>query len=177
MIFHKTKIDGLYIIEPELRIDDRGYYTRLFCKKELLEHGLEFDIMQINRSVTKKKGTIRGIHFQKEPKSEGKIMQCIKGAIYDVAIDLRKGSSTYGQWIGEELTEDNNKILFIPKGFAHGFQTLTDNSLVQYPVSEFYSPEYEDGIRWDDSLFSITWPLKNPILSDKDRCWPDSTLL
>jgi len=176
MIFHKTKIEGVYVIEPELKVDSRGYYTRIFCEKELAEHGLTFDVAQINRSVTTKKGTIRGMHFQKEPKSEGKLMQCVKGKIFDVAIDLRKDSKTYGHWIGEELTEDNNKMLFVPKGFAHGFQTLTDDCLVQYPVSEYYSPEYEGGIRWDDPSFTIHWPIENPILSEKDKQWPNYIL-
>lgn len=172
MIFLKTKIKGLYIIEPELKIDERGYFARFFCKKELTKENLVFDIMQINRSFTKKKGTIRGMHFQRDPKSEGKIIQCLKGAIYDVAIDIRKNSSTYGQWVAEELTENNKKMFFIPKGFAHGFQSLKDNSEILYFVSEFYSPEYEGGIRWNDPFFNINWPVKNPILSEKDKNWP-----
>ncbi|MCX6722129.1 MAG: dTDP-4-dehydrorhamnose 3,5-epimerase [Candidatus Staskawiczbacteria bacterium] len=172
MIFIKTKIKDLYIIEPELKIDERGYFARFFCKKELAKENLIFDIMQINRSFTKKKGTIRGMHFQRDPKSEGKIIQCLKGAIYDVAIDIRKNSSTYGQWVAEELTENNKKMFFIPKGFAHGFQSLKDNSEILYFVSEFYSPEYEGGIRWNDPFFNINWPVKNPILSEKDKNWP-----
>lgn len=172
MIFQKTKIEGVYIIEPELKVDSRGYYTRIFCKKELEKNNLFFDVVQINRSVTKKKGTIRGLHIQGEPKLEAKIMQCLKGAIFDVVIDLRKNSPTFGQWIGQELSEENNKMLFVPKGFAHGFQTLTDNCLVQYPVSEFYAPEFEKGISWNDPFFNINWPIKQPILSEKDKNWP-----
>lgn len=172
MIFHKTKIDGLYIIEPEFKNDERGYFSRVFCKKELAKTGFNFEVVQINKSLNKKKGTIRGMHFQKPPKAENKIVQCIRGAIYDVAIDLRQGSPTYGQWVAEELTEDNRKMFLIPKGFAHGFQSSRDNSEILYFLSEFYSPEYESGVRWDDSFLNIKWPIKDPILSEKDKNWP-----
>ncbi len=172
MIFKKTKIEGLYIIEPELKVDERGYFTRIFCQEELVKTGLSFNVAQINQSLTKKKGTIRGMHFQKPPKAEDKIVQCLKGAIYDVVIDLRPDSSTYSQWVAEELSGQNKKMFFIPKGFAHGFQALVDNCEVQYFVSEFYSPEYARGIRWNDSRFNIQWPIKNPILSKKDKNWP-----
>ncbi len=172
MTFHKTKIKGLYIIEPELKTDERGYFIKVFCKKELAKEGLTFDIVQANQSLAKKRGTIRGVHFQRKPKAEAKIVQCLRGAIYDVAVDLRKGSSTYGQWVGEELTEDNKKIFLIPRGFAHGFQTLSNNSEVLYFASEFYSPKYESGIRFNDPFFNITWPIKNPIVSEKDKNWP-----
>jgi dTDP-4-dehydrorhamnose 3,5-epimerase len=171
MKFKETKIKGLYIIEPELKIDERGYFARIFCKKELKKIGFNFDIVQINRSLNKKKGIIRGMHFQKPPKAEDKIVQCIKGAIYDVAVDLRKGSRTFGQWVAEELTEHNKKMFLIPKGFAHGSQSLKDNSEILYFLSEFYSPEYESGVRWDDPFFNIKWPIKNPILSEKDKNW------
>lgn len=172
MIFTKSKIDGLYIIEPELKNDERGFLMKIFCKKELAKQGLTFDIVQVNQSLAKKKGTIRGLHFQREPKGEAKMVRCLKGAIYDVAVDLRKNSLTYGQWVFEELTQDNKKILLIPKGCAHGFQTLSNNSEVLYFSSEFYSPQYESGIRFNDPFFGITWPIKNPILSVKDKNWP-----
>lgn len=172
MIFHKTKIKGLYIIEPNPKVDKRGAFARNFCKKELTKEGLIFDIAQINQSLTKKEGTIRGMHFQKEPKSESKIVQCLKGKIYDVVIDLRKNSSTYGQWMSKELDDKNKTMFFIPKGFAHGFQTLVDDCVVQYFVSEFYSPEHESGVRWNDPFFNIKWPIKNPILSEKDKNQP-----
>lgn len=159
-------------MDPELRIDERGFFTRVFCKGELSKEGLPFNIVQANMSFTKKRGTIRGMHFQKHPKAEIKIVQCIKGAVYDVAIDLRKGSSTYGKWVGQELTEDNKKMFLIPKGFAHGFQSLKDNSKILYFVSEFYSPKYESGVRWNDPFFNIKWPIKNPIFSEKDKNWP-----
>jgi dTDP-4-dehydrorhamnose 3,5-epimerase len=172
MIFHETKIKGLYIIEPELRVDERGYFARIFCKKEFAEMDLNFDIVQVNRSLTKKRGTIRGMHFQKAPRAEDKIVQCTKGAIYDVAIDLRKDSLTFGQWVAEKLTEDNKKMFLIPKGFAHGFQILRDNCEIQYFMSEFYSPKHENGVRWDDPFFNIIWPIENPTLSEKDKNWP-----
>lgn len=172
MIFRKTKIDGLYTIEMELKIDERGYFARTFCGKELVKEGLKFNIVQINRSVTNKKGTIRGMHFQEVPKAESKIVQCLRGAVYDVAIDLRKNSPTYGQWAAEELSEKNKKMFFIPKGFAHGFQTLINNCEMQYFMSEFYFPEYASGVRWNDPFFNIYWPMKNPIISEKDKDWP-----
>lgn len=172
MIFNKTKIKGLYVIEPELKFDERGDFARVFCKKELAKEGLTFNIVQINQSLTNKKGTIRGIHFQKEPKAEAKIIQCLRGSIYDVAIDLRKKSPTYGQWVAEELNENNKRMFFIPKGFAHGFQSLTDSCEVQYFMSEFYSPGHASGVRWNDPFFDIRWPIKNSILSDKDKNWP-----
>lgn len=172
MIFNKTKIEGLYVIEPELKTDERGYFTRNFCKKELEKQKIFFNVLQINRSLTKEKGSFRGFHFQGSPKSEDKIVQCLEGAIFDVAIDLRENSLTFGQWVGQELTAENKKMLLIPKGFAHGFQSLKDNSEIQYFVSEFYSPEYERGIRWDDPFFKVKLPLKPTTISEKDKNWP-----
>lgn len=172
MKFKKTKLKGLYIIEPEPRIDERGYLMRTFCKEELNKYGLQFTIVQVNQTLTKKKGTVRGMHFQTPPKAEDKIVQCLHGAIYDVAIDLRADSPTYGKWVAEKLNEDNKKMFFIPKGFAHGFQSLTNNCEVQYFMSEFYSPEHASGVRWDDSIFNIKWPIKNLSLSEKDKNWP-----
>jgi len=171
MKFKETKLKGLYIIEPESRIDERGYFMRTFCKEELKNHHLDFNIVQVNQTSTKKGGTIRGMHFQKSPKAEDKIVQCLRGAVYDVAIDLREDSLTYGQWIAEELTENNKKLFLIPKGFAHGFQALTDNCELQYFMSEYYSPEYASGVRWDDPIFNIKWPIKNPALSERDKNW------
>src|SRR3989338_3969809 len=172
MIFHSTKIKDLYIIELEQKVDERGYLVRIFCKDELAKAGLEFNIVQANHSLTKKKGIIRGMHFQKFPKAEDKIIQCLRGAVYDVAIDLRKDSLTYGQWLATELSENNKKMLLVPKGFAHGFQTLTDDCEMQYFMSEFYSPEHSFGVRWNDPFFNIKWPIENPILSEKDKNWP-----
>lgn len=172
MLIKKTKIGDLYVIELEPKSDERGTFIRTFCKEELSKEGLAFDIVQASQSLTKKKGTIRGMHFQKSPKVEDKIAQCLSGAIYDVVVDLRENSPTYGQWVAEELTEDNGKMFLIPKGLAHGFQTLADNCKVQYFMSEFYSPEHAAGVRWDDPFLNIKWPIKNPILSEKDKNWP-----
>lgn len=171
MIFKKTKIEGLYIIEPVLIKDNRGYFTRNFCLDELKKKGLDFQIAQANLSFTKKRGTIRGMHFQREPKSEGKIVQCLRGGIYDVAVDMRPKSKTYLKWFAIELTEKNKKMLYIPKGFAHGFQTLSNNCEVFYFMSEFYSPEYAIGVRWNDPVLKIKWPVFRPVLSKKDKAW------
>ena len=171
MIFHKTPIEDLYVIEPELREDERGYFTRVFCRDEFVKAGLDYKIVQMSHSFSRHKGTIRGLHFQTEPKSEDKIVSCVRGKIFDVAVDLRKNLPTYLKWFGIELSEENNKMLYIPKGFAHGLQTLVDNCTVQYFMSEFYSPEHASGIRWNDPVFGIKWPIKNPTMSDKDETW------
>lgn len=172
MKFQKTKIKGLYIIEPELKIDERGGFRRIFCQKEFSKIGIEFKIVQVNQSFNQKRGTLRGMHFQKEPKAEDKIVQCLRGAIYDVALDLRRGSPSFGQWIAEELDEKNKKMIYIPKGFAHGFQTLTNNCEILYFMSEFYSPKHSSGVRWNDPFFNIKWPIKPKVISEKDKNWP-----
>jgi len=172
MIFTKTKIEGVFIITQEQRIDKRGYFSRIFAKEELKKIGIPFEIAHINRSLTFDKGTVRGMHYQIRPKQEDKIVQCINGKVFDVALDLRKESKTYGKWIGEELSGKNRKMLLLPKGVAHGFQTLEKNSLVEYFVSQYYSPTHERGIRFDDSAFKIKWPIKKAILSEKDSGWP-----
>ncbi|MDP3954691.1 MAG: dTDP-4-dehydrorhamnose 3,5-epimerase [bacterium] len=172
MKFIKTKLEGLYIIEPELKIDGRGYFTTIFGEDELKKEGINFKIVQVNRSLTIKKGSVRGMHLQKEPMAQAKIVQCIKGRLYDVALDLRPGSKTYGRWEAVELKEDDPRMFLIPKGFAHGFQTLTKNCEMQYFMSEFYSPKDEAGVRWDDPAFNIKWPLKISNLSEKDKNWP-----
>lgn len=173
MIFKKAKIPGVLIIEPEPRGDSRGYFARVFAKEELEKQGISYDIVHINRSLTEEKGTIRGMHRQVSPKEEDKIVQCLTGSIFDVALDLRPDSKTYGKWIGEILSAENKKMLLIPKGLAHGFQTLEDNTLVEYFVSEYYAPECEIGIRWDDPFHGIAWPIENPSVSEKDGKWPD----
>lgn len=172
MKFTETKLKGLYLITLEPKNDQRGAFTRIFCQKEFTEIGIKFDIVQASVSLTKKRGIIRGMHFQKKPCEEDKIIQCIKGKIYDVVIDLRKNSKTFGKWIAEELSGKNNKMILATKGFAHGFQTLSNNCEVLYFMSQFYSPEYSFGVRWDDPLFNIKWPIQNPLLSEKDRNWP-----
>ncbi len=172
MTFHKTKIDGLYVVELSPQTDDRGHFTRVFDRTLSKGRDSQLTIAQINQSFTAKQGTIRGLHFQRAPKAEDKIVQCLRGRVFDVAVDLRKDSPTFRQWWGEELTADNNRLLFIPKGCAHGFQTLEDDCLLQYFISEFYAPEYAAGVYFNDPTFGITWPLPVTLISSKDRHWP-----
>lgn len=174
MRFIKTRLEGAYVIEPEKLVDERGMFARVWCRNEFKEHGLATDMVQSNVSFSKKRGTLRGLHYQVEPYQEAKLMRCTKGAIFDVCIDLRPDSSTYKQWFGIELTDKNHKMLYVPQGFAHGYEMLEDNTEVFYLVSEYYHPESERGIRWNDLSFKIDWPIKeNLIISGKDRNWPE----
>ncbi|PKL65046.1 MAG: dTDP-4-dehydrorhamnose 3,5-epimerase [Methanomicrobiales archaeon HGW-Methanomicrobiales-3] len=169
MIFTETKIKGVFVIEPELLPDERGFFARSFCKDEFRNHGLETDIVQCNISYNKKKGTLRGMHYQAPPFEEAKIVSCIKGSIYDVVLDLRRDSATCCQWVATELSETNFKMVYIPKGCAHGFQTIEDDTMVYYQMTEFYHPECTSGVRWDDPAFMITWPMPDDAtISNKD---------
>ena len=172
MIFTKTKIAGIYIVDPEPKVDERGYFERVYCINEFSNQGIDFKIVQVNQALTKKKGTIRGPHIQKTPYNEGKFVQCIKGSIFDVAIDLRPNSKTFGAWIGNVLSFKNKKMMLIPKGFAHGYQALENNTIMQYGVSQYYHAESVIGIRYDDSYFNIQWPIKRVFVSDIDKSWP-----
>ncbi len=177
MIFLETILKGAYIIEPESIKDRRGFFARTWCKQEFEAGGLNPQIVQCNIAFNIKKGTIRGMHYQRAPYEEVKLVRCTKGAIYDVIIDLRLDSPTYGKWVGVELTVVNHKMLYVPEGFAHGYQTLEDNTEVFYQVSQFYTPGAEQGIRWDDPSFDIVWPESEfTLISDKDRNWPDFNL-
>jgi dTDP-4-dehydrorhamnose 3,5-epimerase len=169
MKLSETKLKGAYIIEIEPVTDERGFFARSFCANEFEKHGLNPRIVQCNISFNKKKGTLRGMHYQVAPYEEAKLVSCIRGAIYDVIIDLRQNSPTYCQWFFVELNAENYKILYVPKGFAHGFQTLEDNTVVFYQMSEFYHPECARGVRWDDKAFGIKWPISNPIMSERDK--------
>ena len=173
MIFKETKLRGAYIIELEPLEDERGFFARSFCQKEFEQHSLNFCIVQCNLSHNKRKGTLRGMHYQIPPHEEAKLMSCIRGAIYDVIIDLRPNSSTYRQWFAVELTAENYKMLYVPTGFAHGFQTLVDHTEVFYQMSEFYHPECARGVRWNDPAFGIVWPDDIRVISDRDRQYPD----
>lgn len=168
MKFIETQLKGAYIIEIEKNTDSRGFFARSWDVNEFKKNNLNEKIVQCNISFNKKIGTLRGMHFQKEPYQESKLVRCTKGKIYDVIIDLRSKSNTYKKWIGVELSENNYKMLYVPQGFAHGFQTLEDNSEIFYQMSEFYKPEQSAGIRWDDKNFDIKWPIIPPIISDKD---------
>ena len=168
MIFTETKFKGAFIIEPERLEDERGFFARTFCRDEFEAHGLDPRLVQCNISFNKKMGTLRGMHYQVSPHEEAKLVSCISGVIYDVIIDLRPNSTTYCQWFAVELSAENYKMLYVPEGFAHGFQTLRDNTAVFYQMSEFYHPECARGARWDDPAFGIEWPLESLIVSTKD---------
>ena len=173
MIFNETKLKGAYVLELEKKQDDRGYFARAWCNKEAIDRGLDLQIVQANVSSNKRRGTLRGMHYQIAPYQEIKIVRCARGAVYDVIIDLRPASPTFRKWVGVELTPENGRILYVPKGFAHGFQTLSDDAEVNYFVSQYYSPEAERGVRFDDPAFNIQWPpVERRIVSDKDQSWP-----
>ena len=169
MIFTETKLKGSFIIELEKNEDDRGFFARTFDKEEFMKKGLKSEFIQSSISVNNKEGTIRGMHFQKKPHEEVKIVRCTKGKIFDVIIDLRKNSKTFKKWFSIELSEKNYKMIYVPKGFAHGFQTLKNNTEVSYCISKQYSSKHLGGIRWDDKVFQIKWPLKVTNISDRDR--------
>jgi len=173
MIFSETKLKGAYTIGIEELKDNRGFFARSWCRKEFEEHGLTARVVQANVSFNINKGTLRGMHYQIAPYEEAKLIRCTSGAIYDVIIDLRPDSPTYLQWVGEELTAENHKMLFVPESFAHGLQTLKDNTEVTYQVTQFYTPGSERGIRWDDKAINIKWPVDVNVISDKDKNWPD----
>lgn len=173
MKFEKTEVEDVYIISPEQKNDSRGFFSRIYCQNELKRQGISFPIVQVNRVMTLVKGTVRGIHMQSPPYSEDKLISCPEGSIFDVIIDLRPKSETFKKWLGVIISKKNNKMIFVPKGCAHGYQTLDNNTLVEYPASEFYTPKSEIGIRWDDPLFKIKWPVGKVIVSEKDSSWPD----
>jgi dTDP-4-dehydrorhamnose 3,5-epimerase len=169
MLFEKLKVNGAYAITPELKSDERGFFGRLFCEKEFAAYGLETRYVQVNNSSSTLKGTLRGLHYQLAPAEETKLVRCIRGEIWDVVLDLRPDSSTYGQWDAVTLTEENRIMMYVPEGCAHGFLTLTENTEVIYLVSEFYSSSLERGVRWDDPAFNIRWPFTPTTISDRDR--------
>jgi dTDP-4-dehydrorhamnose 3,5-epimerase len=171
MIFVKTELNGAYIIEIERREDDRGFFARAFCQKEFEAHGLKPIIAQTNIASNRKKGTLRGMHFQHPPAAETKLVRCTRGAILDIIVDLRPESPTYLRHIAVELSEDNQRALFVPERFAHGYQALRDNTDTSYQVGEFYTPGSESGLRHDDPRLGLIWPLPVTVISDKDRAW------
>ncbi len=173
MIFRPTPLAGAYVIEPERVEDDRGFFARTFCRKDFEAQGLVSPIAQCNVSFNHLEGTLRGLHFQASPHEEDKLVRCTQGALFDVIVDLRPASETYGQHFTTELTADNRRQLYIPKGFAHGFQTLADNTEVFYQMSTFYAPGFGRGYRYDDSAFNIAWPLPVAKISEKDLALPE----
>lgn len=172
MLFKKTRLKGACLIEPSPVTDERGFFMRTFCMIEFAHAGLQTAFVQHNVSYTKCMGTIRGMHFQQSPHVETKVVTCLRGAIHDVIIDLRPQSKTYRKWQAFELSVANRRQLYVPEGFAHGFQALTDDAEVGYLISEFYTPHAAAGIRYDDAAFGITWPLALTVLSQRDRSWP-----
>lgn len=173
MRYTPTPLKGSYLIELEKREDSRGFFARLFCKEEFAKHGLESDFVQANNSLSKDKGTLRGLHYQLPPMQETKLVRCIKGSLYDVIVDLRPDSQTFGRWFAETLSEDNRLMMYVPRGFAHGFLTLTGDAEILYLVSQPYSKELERGIRWNDPRFAIQWPGEPRVISDRDQSHPD----
>ena len=173
MIFTPCKLAGAFIIDLELASDERGFFARTFCEKEFENRGMKGRFVQCNLSFNKKKGTLRGMHYQAAPHDEAKLVRCTAGALYDVIVDMRRSSPTFKQWLSTELTADNRRALYVPEGFAHGFQTLCDDTEVFYQMSKFFRPELAGGFRWDDPEFGIQWPLIDTIMSWKDRNYAD----
>lgn len=172
MIFNPTPLQGSFVVEIEPKMDERGVFFRAFCAKEFKLMNLETAFVQANISTNVKAGTVRGLHFQRAPHEEVKLVRCIRGAIYDVIVDLRAQSPTYMQWYGAELSEKNGLMMYVPKGFAHGYQALCDDAVVHYMVSSYYAPEFEGGRRFNDPKLSIKWPHPVTAVSDKDYRWP-----
>ena len=173
VIFTETLLTGAYIIEIERLQDERGFFARSWCQREFKKQGLNTNLVQCSVSFNSKKGTLRGMHYQIKPYAETKLVRCTMGSIYDVILDLRQGSTTYGQHMGVLLSASNHRMLYIPEGFAHGFITLEDNSEVFYQMTEFYAPDAARSIRWDDPQFAIAWPTEVQVISEKDRLIPD----
>jgi dTDP-4-dehydrorhamnose 3,5-epimerase len=174
MIFTETRLKGAFIIDVEKREDPRGFFARGFCRDAFAAHGLAFEPRQGNIAGSRRRGTLRGLHMQVVPHEEAKLVRCTRGAMYDVMVDVRSGSSTYGEWVGVELTSDSHRMVYVPEGFLHGYLTLTDDVEAFYFVSDVYAPDTERGARWNDPRFEIDWPdVGELILSDKDRAWPD----
>lgn len=176
MKFQETILAGAYIIDAEQRSDERGFFARTFCQDEFVRHGLNPCVAQCNISFNKYAGTLRGMHFQKSPFAEAKLVRCTSGAVFDVIVDLRPESFTFKRWFGVELTAQNRKAIYIPEGFAHGMQTLCDDTELFYQMSTSYHAEFASGVRWDDPIFDIKWPeppISGRIIHAKDLAWPD----
>jgi dTDP-4-dehydrorhamnose 3,5-epimerase len=172
MRFQETDLRDAWVIDPTPLEDGRGRFMRAWCTREFSEKGIRFLPVQANMGFSVKKGTVRGMHFQVAPALEAKLVRCTKGSMFDVALDLRPDSETYGKWHGVELTEQNGRMLYVPEGCAHGYQTLEDGTEMYYMTSEFYTPSAVRGVRFDDPAFTIQWPLDATVVSDQDRNWP-----
>jgi dTDP-4-dehydrorhamnose 3,5-epimerase len=174
MRFRELELPGAYLVELDRIEDERGFFARTFCREEFAEHGLETELVQANTAFNRKAGTLRGLHFQAEPHEETKLVRCTRGAVYDVIVDLRPGSATYTRWVGVELTAENDTQLYVPRGFAHGYQTLVDDTETSYLMGAAYEASAARGVRWDDPAFGIDWPeTAEQTISERDRTWPD----
>lgn len=173
MLFHQTPIPGAYVLEPQRIRDDRGFFARLWCTDEMSKHGLSTTIRQTNIGVSTRKGTLRGLHYQREPYAEVKIVRCPRGAIFDVVVDLRPTSPTFCRWHGVELSQENQLALYVPEGCATGYLTLADDTEIYYHTSATYHPASASGVRYDDPAFGIVWPGNAEVMSEQDRSWPD----
>ena len=172
MHFTETDIAGAKVIDPSPHQDDRGRFMRAWCAREFADHGIDFVPVQANMGFSRQKGTVRGMHFQMAPALEAKLVRCTRGAMFDVVLDLRPSSPSYGKWYGTELTAENGRMLYVPEGCAHGYQTLEDGTEMHYMASEFYTPSAARGVRFDDPAFGIRWPLPVAVVSEQDRNWP-----
>jgi dTDP-4-dehydrorhamnose 3,5-epimerase len=173
LIFTETKLAGAFVIELERRADERGFFARTFCRQEFEAHGLNPEVVQCNVSFNKRKGTLRGMHYQAAPFAEAKLVRCTSGSIYDVIIDLRPSSATFKKYFAVELSAENGRMLYIPEDFAHGFQTLQDDTEVFYQMAQRYSGEHGRGVRWNDPAFGIEWPEGERIIIERDRNYPN----
>ena len=173
MKFTETELPGAWFVDVEPHSDERGFFARTWCRREFEEHGIDSDFVQASVSYNRVAGTLRGMHFQRAPFDETKLVRCVSGAIYDVIVDLRRDGETFGRSLGVELSAANRRALLVPKGFAHGFVTLEDNSEILYQISAFYTPGHAGGLRYDDPALSIEWPVPIRVINDKDRSWPD----
>ena len=173
MIFEETRLKGVYVLEVQRIEDDRGFFGRSFCSREMEAKGLNPGCVNINVGFSKKKGTLRGVHYQAAPHAEAKLVRCTMGEIYDVVVDLRPDSPTHKQWVGIRLTAENRKSIYVPEGCGHGYQTLCDDAEIYYQASQFYYPESAKGVRYNDPAFNISWPLEVTSISETDQNWPD----
>lgn len=173
MQFQDLAINGACVVDLDRREDSRGFFARSFCQREFADHGLVPAIAQCNVSWNRLQGTLRGIHYQRHPSAEAKLVRCVRGAVYDVVLDLRPHSETYRRWVSVELNEENRTAVYVPPGCGHGFQSLCDDTEILYQMSAVYNPDLESGVRWNDPAFAIRWPIAAPIISDRDRNYPD----
>ena len=173
MRFEETPLKGAFVIELDRHGDERGFFARVFCEDEFKSAGLSTKYVQVNDSLSAAKGTLRGLHYQLEPHTETKLVRCIKGALYDVIVDIRPNSDTFGHHFKVELSSENRRMLYVPRGFAHGFQTVEDDTEALYFVDAAYAPKAERGLRWDDPALGIAWPMEPTVMSQKDSGWPD----